>query len=55
VDERPDFKSFKEEALKNAKVRKEYEALRSEFELIKDSLELDKKNKRTVVRRRVNG
>jgi len=34
MTKRPDFKSFKEEAFKNAKVRKEYEALRSEFELI---------------------
>ena len=31
---RPSFKDFKEEALKNAKVKKEYEALRPEFELM---------------------
>lgn len=31
---RPTFKKFKEEALENAKVKKEYEALRAEFELI---------------------
>lgn len=34
MDKRPDFKTFREEALKNPKVRAEYEALRSEFELI---------------------
>ncbi|KKQ33030.1 MAG: Transcriptional regulator, XRE family [candidate division TM6 bacterium GW2011_GWF2_37_49] len=34
MDKRPDFKSFKEEAMKNAKVRAEYEALRPEFELM---------------------
>jgi len=34
IEKRPDFKSFKEEALKNPKVRAEYEALRSEFEVI---------------------
>lgn len=31
---RPDFKTFKEEVLKNPKVRAEYEALRPEFELM---------------------
>ena len=34
MNKRPDFKSFKEEILKNAKVREEYEALRPEFELM---------------------
>jgi len=34
MNKRPDFKSFKDEALKNAKVRAEYEALRPEFELM---------------------
>jgi ribosome-binding protein aMBF1 (putative translation factor) len=34
MDKRPDFKSFKEEVLKNALVRAEYEALRPEFELM---------------------
>jgi ribosome-binding protein aMBF1 (putative translation factor) len=34
MDKRPDFKSFKEEVLKNPKVRAEYEALRPEFEVI---------------------
>jgi len=34
MDKRPSFKDFKEEALKNATVKKEYEALRPEFELL---------------------
>jgi len=34
MDKRPGFKSFKEDVLKNAKVREEYEALRPEFELM---------------------
>ena len=34
MDKRPDFKSFKEAILKDAKVREEYEALRPEFELM---------------------
>lgn len=34
MNKRPGFKTFKEEALKNAKVRAEYEALRPEFELM---------------------
>jgi predicted XRE-type DNA-binding protein len=34
MNRRPDFKSFKEEALKNALVKAEYEALRPEFELM---------------------
>ena len=34
MDKRPDFKAFKEKALKNAKVKAEYEALRPEFELV---------------------
>ena len=34
MNERPDFKAFKEKALKNAKVKEEYEALRPEFELV---------------------
>lgn len=31
---RPDFQTFKEEFLKNAKIRAEYEALHPEFELM---------------------
>lgn len=34
MNKRPDFQSFKEEILKNALVRAEYEALRPEFELL---------------------
>lgn len=34
MNKRPDFQSFKEEVLKNALVRAEYEALRPEFELL---------------------
>jgi ribosome-binding protein aMBF1 (putative translation factor) len=34
MNKRPSFKDFKEEVLKNAKVREEYEALRPEFELM---------------------
>jgi ribosome-binding protein aMBF1 (putative translation factor) len=34
MDKRPDFKTFKEEALKNPEVREEYEALRAEFEVM---------------------
>lgn len=34
MDKRPDFKTFRDEALKNPNVRAEYEALRAEFELI---------------------
>lgn len=34
MDKRPSFKSFKEDLLKRAKVKKEYEALRPEFELL---------------------
>ncbi len=32
MDKKPDFKAFKEKALKKAKVKAEYEALRPEFE-----------------------
>lgn len=32
MDKRPDFKAFKKKALKNAKVKAEYEALRPKFE-----------------------
>lgn len=45
MDRRPDFKSFKEEALKNAKVRAEYEALRPEFELMMEFIRARKANK----------
>lgn len=31
MSKKPTFKNFKKEALKNAKIKKEYEALRSEF------------------------
>jgi predicted transcriptional regulator len=34
VAKRPDFQSFKEQVLKNEKVRAEYEELRPEFELM---------------------
>lgn len=34
MDKRPDFKTFKEKALKNTKAKAEYEALRPEFELV---------------------
>ena len=42
MDKRPDFKSFKEEVLKNAKVRAEYEALRPEFELMMEFIKARK-------------
>ena len=34
MNKRPDYKTFREKALKNPKVRAEYEALRPEFELV---------------------
>lgn len=34
MNSRLNFKAFKEEALKNAKVKEEYESLRPEFELL---------------------
>jgi hypothetical protein len=34
MNKRPDFKSSKEKILKDPEVRKEYEALRPEFELM---------------------
>ena len=34
MDKRPNFKAFKAKALKNAKVKAEYEALRPEFEFV---------------------
>ena len=34
MDQRLNFKAFKEEALKNAQVKEEYESLRPEFELL---------------------
>lgn len=43
--DRPDFKAFKEEALKNAKVKAEYEALRPEFELIMNFIKARKAKK----------
>ncbi len=45
MDKRPNFKSFKEEVLKNAKVREEYEALRPEFELMIDFIKARKSAK----------
>jgi len=45
MDKRTSFKSFKEEALKNAKVRKEYEALRPEFELMMEFIKARKSAK----------
>lgn len=45
MDKRPDFKNFKEEVLKNANVRAEYEALRPEFELVMEFIKARKKAK----------
>jgi predicted XRE-type DNA-binding protein len=45
MNKRPDFKSFKEEILKNAKVREEYEALRPEFELMMEFIQARKSKK----------
>ena len=45
MDKRPDFKSFKEEALKNPKVQAAYEALRPEFELIMNFIKARKTKK----------
>jgi len=45
MSKRPDFKTFKEEALKNAKVKAEYEALRPEFELVMNFIKARKKAK----------
>ena len=45
MNKRPDFKSFKEEILKNAKVREEYEALRPEFELMMEFIKARKSAK----------
>jgi len=33
---RPDFKTFKKNALKNPELRKEYEALKPEFDLVRE-------------------
>ncbi len=38
----PDYKTFREEVLKNAKVRAEYEALRPEFELMMEFIKARK-------------
>lgn len=38
MTKRPDFKNFKEEVLKNEKVKAEYEALRPEFDVIMTSI-----------------
>jgi len=45
MDKRPNFKSFKEEVLKNALVRAEYEALRPEFELMMEFIKARKSAK----------
>jgi hypothetical protein len=45
MNKRPNFKSFKEEILKNAKVREEYEALRPEFELMMEFIKARKSKK----------
>jgi predicted transcriptional regulator len=45
MNKRPDFRSFKEEVLKNAKVREEYEALRPEFELMMEFIKARKATK----------
>lgn len=42
MTKRPDFKSFKEEVLKNEKVKTEYEALRPEFELMMEFIRMRK-------------
>lgn len=42
MTKRPDFKSFKEEVLKNEKVKIEYEALRPEFELMMEFIKARK-------------
>lgn len=34
MDKRPDYKTFKAKALKNEKVKAEYEVLRPQFELV---------------------
>ncbi|HLC07223.1 MAG TPA: hypothetical protein VJJ26_03480 [Candidatus Babeliales bacterium] len=46
MNKRPDFKIFKKEILKDAKIRAEYEALGPEFELIRQSIKarLQQKN-----------
>src|SRR5690348_4969272 len=43
MNKRPDFKTFKEEALENAAFKAEYEALRTEFELIRQFIKARKK------------
>ena len=45
MDKRPDFKTFKAKALKNEKVKAEYEALRPEFELVIALIKARKKAK----------
>jgi ribosome-binding protein aMBF1 (putative translation factor) len=45
MNKRPDFKSFKEDVLKNALVRAEYEALRPEFELMLEFIKARKSAK----------
>lgn len=43
MNKRPDFKAFKEEALQDATFKMEYEALRPEFELIRQFIKARKK------------
>jgi hypothetical protein len=45
MNKRLDFKSFKEEVLKNVRVREEYEALRPEFELMMEFIKARKLSK----------
>jgi len=45
MNKRPSFKSFKEDLLKKAKVKKEYEALRPEFELLLEFIKARKEAK----------
>ncbi len=45
MNKRPDFKTFKEKALKNTKVKAAYEALRPEFELVIALIKARKKAK----------
>ena len=47
MSKRLDLKSFKERALKNVRVREEYEALRPEFELMMEFIKARKAKKLT--------
>jgi hypothetical protein len=45
MNKRPTLKEFKERSLQDASFREEYEALRPEFELIKEFIRARKKTK----------